>query len=387
MKKGTITKKIAIAAVLAMTMVSLGGCGDVKPADNSSAVSSEPAASEKESSAAADTSVSSEETDSSTDEAFDDSIYDYFHHEDFDYDGLSEIDGHIIDCGGNSGASDCFIVTDDYKVYHNQYIGGVEYFCTLNGEYDKLVPLGGVRENCLITLNKDGSYTAYYADGEDGYNVNFKIDNMVNYSANNESLDVYTLDDGVVDRTVILKDGTVKTDHEKFEFDGISNSGYKWYSVYNTWRCFVDNDGKLFYLSGGNVMDMYGGENVDRFLGGEMPTSGFYCTQIGDKANVYYQEASEEYDKYGEKHAIAMPEGYSVDDIKSFYCRTSEEAFIVTNDSCIWKCDGAAQDGAAFEKDEKLSELYQGGNIKAMSVYDRSGIALVGTNNKLYTYN
>ena len=119
MKKGTITKKIAIAAVLAMTMVSLGGCGDVKPADNSSAVSSEPAASEKESSAAADTSVSSEETDSSTDEAFDDSIYDYFHHEDFDYDGLSEIDGHIIDCGGNSGASDCFIVTDDYKVYHN----------------------------------------------------------------------------------------------------------------------------------------------------------------------------------------------------------------------------------------------------------------------------
>ena len=63
----------------------------------------------------------------------------------------------------------------DYKVYHNQYIGGVEYFCTLKGEYESLAPLGGVREDCLITLNKDCSYTAYYVDGENTYNVDFKI--------------------------------------------------------------------------------------------------------------------------------------------------------------------------------------------------------------------
>lgn len=381
MKKNTITKMIAVSAVLAITMVSLGGC------DDTSAASSKSVSSEQAVSAADDVSVSFDETDTSSDTAFDDSIYDYYHHEDFDYYELSEIDGHIIDCGGNAGASDCFIVTDDYKVYHNQYIGGVEYFCTLNGEYESLVPLGGVRENCLITLNKDGSYTAYYADGENGYSVDFKIDNMVSYSAGNNSLSVYTLDDGVVNCTNILKDGTVETDHEKVNFDGASNSGYKWYSVFYTWDCFVDNDGKLFYLSGGNVLDMYGGENVDKFLGGEAPTSGFYCTQTGDSANVYYQEASEEYDKYGERHAVAMPEGYSVDDIKSFYCRTSKEVFIVTSDDCIWKCGNATADGAVFEKDERLSELNQGGNIKAMSVYDRSGIAFVGTNNKLYTFN
>ena len=239
MKKNTITKMIAVSAVLAITMVSLGGC------DDTSAASSKSVSSEQAVSAADDVSVSFDETDTSSDTAFDDSIYDYYHHEDFDYYELSEIDGHIIDCGGNAGASDCFIVTDDYKVYHNQYIGGVEYFCTLNGEYESLVPLGGVRENCLITLNKDGSYTAYYADGENGYSVDFKIDNMVSYSAGNNSLSVYTLDDGVVNCTKILKDGTVETDHEKVNFDGASNSGYKWYSVFYTWDCFVDNDGKI----------------------------------------------------------------------------------------------------------------------------------------------
>ena len=42
--------------------------------------------------------------------------------------------------------------------------------------------------------------------------------------------------------------------------------------------------------------------------------------------------------------------------------------------------------GAVFAKEENLSELNQGGYIKAISNYNRMGVGLVGTNNKFYTF-
>ena len=82
-----------------------------------------------------------------------------------------------------------------------------------------------------------------------------------------------------------------------------------------------------------------------------------------------------------------MHDGYTTDDIKSFYCRTSDEAYIVTSDDCIFVCSDIENGDAVWKKDENLSELNTGGYVKAISVYDRSGIGLVGTNNRLYTFN
>ena len=390
---GIAAASVAVAAVGIGAVVSFSGNNDKETINDTSSVSVSSLANEP-STYVRDSSVSPIDNTSSGEDIFEKYIYNPLSPEDFEYDGFPELDGHIIDCGGNSGVTDCFLVTDEYKVYHDQYIGGLEYFCTLNGEYEELVPLGGTNEDCLITLNKDGSYTAYYSEGEDGegYNVTFSIDNLVNYSGGPQGIDLYTLDDGVVNRTDILADGTVKTDHEKVEFDGISNSGYKWYSFYNTYRCFVDNDGKQFYMStgsNGRLMENLGfGEKVDRFLGGETPTSGFYYTQIGDTANIYYQMVTGEYDldHLTETFSAPMPEGYTTDDIKEFYCRTKDEVYIETSDGCIFVCSDIEDDGAVFAKEENLSELNQGGYIKAISNYNRMGVGLVGTNNKFYTF-
>lgn len=393
LKKTMITKIIIAAALVVSTVLPLCGCGETA-VDDVSTVSVQPVVSD-DVSQPADTSLSTSSEENPVDEIFEKYKYNPLSPVDFEYYGYPELDGHIIDCGGNAGVSDCFIVTDEYKVYHNKYIGGLEYFCTLNGEYEKLVPLGGSNEKCLLTLNKDGSYTAYYSEGEDkeGYNVTFNIDNLVGYSGEYQGVALRTLDDGVVHETFILSDGTVKTDHEKVDFEGVSNSGFKWYSLYYTYRCFVDNDGKQFYMStgsNGRLLEGMGfGEKVDKFLGGEAPTSGFYYTKIGDNANVYYQKVTGEYDleHLTETFSAPMHDGYTTDDIKSFYCRTSDEAYIVTSDDCIFVCSDIENGDAVWKKDENLSELNTGGYVKAISVYDRSGIGLVGTNNRLYTFN
>ena len=204
MKKKKFVTMIIAAALAISAVVPLSGCGDTETVDDVTTVSVQPDVSE-EAGSSAEVSLSTSSEKNPTDEIFQKYEFNPLSPEDFEYDGFPELDGHIIDCGGNSGVTDCFLVTDEYKVYHDQYIGGLEYFCTLNGEYEELVPLGGTNEDCLITLNKDGSYTAYYSEGEDGegYNVTFSIDNLVNYSGDSQGIDLYTLDDGVVNCTYI----------------------------------------------------------------------------------------------------------------------------------------------------------------------------------------
>lgn len=392
---------VTVAVVGIVAAVSLGGNNDKEIINDTSSVSVSSAVSESSDSVWG-SSIAPIENTTSEDDVWGKYLGNPLLPDNFEYYDLTQLDGHVIECGGTSSTSYSFIVTDDLKVYCN-HIGGIDYFCTLDGEYERLVPLG-ITDGCnhLVTLNKDGSYTAYFSSlskSEATEKLNFNIENPVAVCSSGGSFCVYTLDDGVINLTLLNNDGSIKEDHTKVEIvmdtdsdKKISNIGIKSAVAYNSNICIVDSENKLYHVEPGSSLKVHSncgiGENVDSFLGEYTETAGYWCTQTDDSSNVYYQAAPEFFStEPGEKFSHNMPDGYTTDDIKDIYCCAMDKAFMETTDKCIWVCKNVEEDGTTWEKEENLSELNTGGYVNAIGIYDKSGIALVGTNGKLYTFN
>lgn len=295
----------------------------------------------------------------------------------FEYEGVPEVKGHVVWAGGCADNYNTFVVTDDNKVYIKTNYDPFEYYCTLDSNFDEIIPTSPLTDEkdniILLTLNKDGSYV--FRNEAEGVKISFKTDAPTLVKYRNEKLYLYSINEGRVFVSTVEKDGKItekmpvsirKNNSDTVELTGVKVLYHAGESIFGENIIVLESSGSLYEVnidigSSDQLLTEFtifkSMDSIDSVVAQNYFNGDFMYFKIGDKNTLYILKSSISQ----EVTSVALPDGVTSDDIESAYYNVSD-IHIVTKDKKVYTNNNIDEPGE-WILCEIASELYSQGHI------------------------